>query len=200
VLLELDGQPALDVLLEDLKTSLEEPRERMLSKIRNTLAGIGGRLDQMTNKAGALQDNTIVRHIIGLDLQRKGVALAHELQVGMQLNFCERNAKAAKADLMRIGAEIREALEPQELSPMEAEMLNDSTLDNSPQRTSKIAGAIYVSCAARGGPHFGSSSAELQILNRALGDVPLTGFFAAGEVAQNNLYGYTGVLTVFVMD
>jgi amino acid transporter len=38
---------------------------------------------------------------------------------------------------------------------------------------------------------------ELQIVRHALGDVPLVGFFAAGEIARHHLYGYTGVLTVF---
>jgi small ligand-binding sensory domain FIST len=61
----------------------------------------------------------------------------------------------------------------------------------------RIAGAIYVSCAGRGGPHFGGPSAELQIVRHALGDVPLVGFFAGGEIARHHLYGYTGVLTVF---
>jgi small ligand-binding sensory domain FIST len=28
--------------------------------------------------------------------------------------------------------------------------------------------------------------------------VPLVGFFAGGEIARRHLYGYTGVLTVFV--
>jgi small ligand-binding sensory domain FIST len=60
-----------------------------------------------------------------------------------------------------------------------------------------MAGAIYVSCAGRGGPHFGGESAELQIVRRALGDVPLVGFFAGGEIAHQELHGYTGVLTVF---
>jgi len=27
--------------------------------------------------------------------------------------------------------------------------------------------------------------------------VPLVGFFAAGEIAADHVYGYTGVLTVF---
>jgi small ligand-binding sensory domain FIST len=63
-----------------------------------------------------------------------------------------------------------------------------------------VAGAVYVSCSGRGGAHFGAPSAELQIVRRALGDVPLVGFFAAGEIAHNRLYGYTGVLTVFVAD
>ena len=63
-----------------------------------------------------------------------------------------------------------------------------------------IRGAIYVSCSGRGGPHFGGPSAELQIVRHALGDVPLVGFFAGGEIARHQLYGYTGVLTVFVSD
>jgi predicted dienelactone hydrolase len=61
----------------------------------------------------------------------------------------------------------------------------------------RIAGAIYVSCSGRGGPHFGGPSAEALIVQHALGDVPLVGFFAAGEIAHHRLYGYTGVLTVF---
>ena len=57
-----------------------------------------------------------------------------------------------------------------------------------------------VSCSGRGGPHFGAPSAEMQWVRRALGDVPLVGFFAGGEIAGQQLYGYTGVLTVFVSD
>lgn len=60
-------------------------------------------------------------------------------------------------------------------------------------------GAIYISCAGRGGPHFGAPSAELQWLRHGLGELPLVGFFAGGEIAQQGrLYGYTGVLSVFV--
>jgi small ligand-binding sensory domain FIST len=55
-----------------------------------------------------------------------------------------------------------------------------------------------ISCAGRGGPHFGGDSAELQIVRHALGEVPLVGFFGAGEIARHHLYGYTGVLTLFV--
>ena len=62
----------------------------------------------------------------------------------------------------------------------------------------RIAGAVFISCAGRGGPHFGAPSAELQMVRRALGDVPLAGFFAGGEIAHRHLYGYTAVLTTFV--
>jgi small ligand-binding sensory domain FIST len=64
----------------------------------------------------------------------------------------------------------------------------------------EMVGALYVSCTGRGGPHFGGPSAELQIIQQALGEVPLTGYFAGGEIAHHHLYGYTGVLTVFVKE
>ena len=67
-----------------------------------------------------------------------------------------------------------------------------------PGEVRRIAGAIYVSCTGRGGAHFGAPSAELQTVRRALGDVPLVGFYAAGEIARRHLYGYTGVLTAFL--
>ena len=78
-----------------------------------------------------------------------------------------------------------------------ATSLGADNADAAPVLERNIAGAVYVSCAGRGGPHFGAPSAELQIIRRALGDVPLVGFFAGGEIAHQNLYGYTGVLTVF---
>ena len=115
----------------------------------------------------------------------------------MTLAFCERNREAARADLVRVCAEIREELEPQEMTLSLAGTLAAQDAVSAPQPGRRIAGAIYVSCSGSGGPHFGAASAELQIVRRALGDVPLVGFFAAGEIARHHLYGYTGVLTVF---
>jgi len=115
----------------------------------------------------------------------------------MQLAFCTRGVEAARRDLMRICAELREEVEPEELPLPAALALKDAAFGESPADTSGIAGAIYVSCAGRGGPHFGAPSAELAIVRHALGDVPLAGFFASGEIARHHVYGYTGVLTVF---
>ena len=98
---------------------------------------------------------------------------------------------------MRICAEIREELEPEEMPQAVAAALAPRHALAAPSPDRRIAGAIYISCAGRGGPHFGGPSAELQIVRHALGDVPLVGFFAGGEIARHHLYGYTGVLTVF---
>ena len=200
VVTELDGQSALDVILADLDITLEQPREA-LAKIRTTLVGLshpnGSLNDQPRRRTGQFGGEVMVRHIIGLDPARRAIAIAEAPSVGMTLAFCERNAQAARADLIRICAEIREALEPEEVTLEVASALSASEAESAPHPARRIAGAVYVSCSGRGGPHFGASSAELQIVRRALGDVPLVGFFAGGEIARHQLYGYTGVLTVF---
>ncbi|MEP6771903.1 MAG: FIST N-terminal domain-containing protein [Polaromonas sp.] len=203
VVTELNGQPALDVMLADLGVSLDEPREA-LAKVRATLVGLSQPADVPHDGAGSAAGRrgqfgaeVLVRHLIGLDPARKGIAIAGVPAVGMKLAFCERNVEAARADLVRICAEIREELEPEEVTQEVASALSASEAESAPHAARRIAGAVYVSCSGRGGPHFGAPSAELQIVRRALGDVPLVGFFAGGEIARHHLYGYTGVLTVF---
>ena len=196
VVTELDGEPALDVMLRDLDVTLDKPREA-LGVVRATLVGLSSAGSDSVSRTGNFGSDVVVRHIIGLDPARRGVAIAELAEAGMRLAFCKRNAQAARADLMRVCAEIREELEPEELTMELATALAAPEAESAPHPARRIAGAVYVSCAGRGGPHFGAPSAELQIVRRALGDVPLVGFFAGGEIARNHLYGYTGVLTVF---
>ena len=202
LVLSLDHEPALDVLLRELGISLEQP-ETAMPRLRATLVGLTPPIAEAgvrsPQRRGQFGPEVTVRHIIGLDPGRRGVAIADVAPVGSRLAFCERNVQAARADLIRVCAEVREELEPEELSLPLATALETPEADAAPQPARRIAGAVYVSCAGRGGPHFGSPSAELQIVRRALGDVPLVGFFAGGEIAHHRLYGYTGVLTVFTM-
>ena len=108
--------------------------------------------------------------------------------------------QAARADLTRICAEIREELSPEELLEPQAVGAAGAGAGAPAPVQKGITGAIYISCTGRGGPHFGGASAEMQIVRHALGDVPLIGFFAGGEIAHQHLYAYTGVLTVFTVD
>ncbi len=196
----IDGEPALDVLMRELDVTLGRP-EAALAAIRATLVGLvrGAAADgaQALGRGGNFGSDVIVRHIIGLDPARRGIAISDQVANGVQLAFCQRNMQAARSDLIRICAEIREELEPLELTVETATALAASGAEAAPHPARGIAGAVYVSCSGRGGPHFGGPSAELQIVRRALGDVPLVGFFAGGEIARHHLYGYTGVLTVF---
>ena len=59
-------------------------------------------------------------------------------------------------------------------------------------------GGVYYSCLGRGENLFGGDSRELRAIRNELGNFPLVGFFANGEISHNRLYGYTGVLTLFL--
>jgi len=213
LVLALDGEPALDVLLETLQLSLQTQPQATVARLRSVLVGLSaphaiGRSAIQAARRGQFGPQVRVRHLVGLDPARRGVAIAEPVPVGTRLAFCERHAQAARADLVRMCAELREELEsaPQGVRLADAAAAPDT--EDAPDTGAglfepgggparRIMGAVYVSCAGRGGPHFGAPSAELQTVRHALGDVPLVGFFAGGEIAHQQLYGYTGVLTVF---
>jgi small ligand-binding sensory domain FIST len=163
-----------------------------MPRLRNTLVGVSDAQDTLVGRGGQFGSDTRVRHLVGLDPGRQAIAIGDEVEAGMRLAFCRRDMQAARRDLVRICSEIREELEPQ---PEAVPAAGPSGGTGAGAR--QVDGAVYVSCSGRGGPHFGGPSAELQIVQRALGDVPLVGFFAAGEIARHHVYGYTGVLTVF---
>lgn len=197
VVLELDGEPALDVLLRTAGVSLQADPHQAVERMRGLLAGlvdvpIVPQAVPVVQHPGVLATDVRVRHIIGLDGSRRGVALADEVAVGMGLHFCQRDTAAARADLVRICAELREEQAPDALAFSPAA---EADLATPPQH---MVGAIYISCSGRGGNHFGAPGAELQLLRHALGDVPLVGFFAGGEIAGQQLYGYSAVLAVLL--
>jgi FIST C domain len=95
----------------------------------------------------------------------------------MRLSFCSRDVNAARRDLVRICTELRDELESDATLPdvsLQAGAPDSSASPDAPHprsstagSTPRIAAAIYVSCAGRGGPHFGSPSAEARMLPSA---------------------------------
>jgi small ligand-binding sensory domain FIST len=177
LLFELDGEPALDCVLRDLGLERDVPVETLKGVLSATLVGLSTGSEDAATRPGSFGTDTLVRHLLGMDVQHRVLALADVAEAGMRLAFCTRNPAAARADLVRMATEIRAELES--------------------GRSGRAMGALYISCSGRGGPHFGAPHAELQTVRNTLGDLPLAGFFAGGEIARDRLYGYTGVLTVF---
>ncbi|MCO5107887.1 MAG: FIST C-terminal domain-containing protein [Burkholderiaceae bacterium] len=179
----LDGQPALDVLLEDLGVAAEVRESRDGDEILRALPAERLSNGLMVGLAPASRDRGIgfvdytVRNVLGIDPRNRLLAIAATPRPGDRAVFCTRDRRAARADLIRICTELREELELESL---------------------RMLGAHYVSCVARGEHLFGAPGAELAIVAHNLGDVPLVGFFANGEIARDRIYGYTGVLTLFV--
>ncbi len=163
VLVRIDGRPAFDVLKEEIGEVLSRDLKRVAGYI---FVGLP--------VPGSDTGDYLVRNIIGIDVERKLIAVGEYLQPGMQLMFCRRDGASAIDDMQRMLAGIKAGF------------------------TSAPKGAVYYSCLGRGESLFGPDSEELKMISRALGEIPLVGFFANGEISHNRLYGYTGVLTVFL--
>ncbi|MFG1279073.1 FIST signal transduction protein [Xanthobacter autotrophicus] len=174
-LVTLDNGRALDCVLADLGLPEDTPDPELRQDLSQTLAGLITPGEDVSTQPGQFGTNTEVRHLLGVGRKAGVLVVAEQMQAGMQLAFCKRNAEAARADLLRIVADVRAKAEA----------------------AGGIRGALYISCSGRGGPHFGHRNAEFQMVSDGLGPVPLVGFFAGGEIARHHLYGYTGVLTVF---
>ncbi len=165
----LDGTPALDVLLADLGA----PPGGLIAE--HYMQRISQGLFAALAEAGAdTEVDYQVRNLVALDPDKRSIAIAHHVHGKQQLLFCTRDPQAAHSDLVRICTEIQALLE-----------------------TTPIKGALYYSCASRSDYLFGGQSKEMEIIQQQLGDIPLIGFFAGGEIAGNRLYGHSGVLSVF---
>lgn len=195
LVLTLDHEPALPALLADWGLASLHARDA-LDQLRATLVGLNDAGAPALARGGQFGADTRVRHLIGIDPARQAIAIADTVEPGALLTYCRRDMEGARRDLVRMCSEIREETEP-EIAPSAVAWVNEGPTTRPAGAGEQILGALYVSCAGRGGPHFGGPSAELAIVRHALGDVPLAGFFAAGEIAHRHLYGYTGVLTVF---
>lgn len=123
--------------------------------------------------AGSDTRDYLVRNVSGVDTQGRRIAIAEMLHPGQQIQFCRRDAETARQDMQTM-------------------------LDSLKKRLSGTPRAgLYFTCLGRGEALFGEASGELKMIRETLGDFPLIGFQANGEISGQRLYGYTGVLTLF---
>ena len=162
IAIRIDDRPALDVFNEDVGEILARDPARAAGYI---FAGFPIK--------GSDTGDYIVRNLVGVDPERKLLAVGDYLNAGDTIVFCRRDTRTAFEDLLRMLRDIKNRL----------------------GRPAK--GGVYYSCLGRGAHMFGENSEELKTIRQELGDIPLVGFFANGEISNNRLYGFTGVLTLF---
>lgn len=165
-----------NVILElDDRPALEAFQQDIGPELSRDMSRLGGLI-----LAGLVQDDTdrqdyLVRNLIGIDPDNGAIAIGDLVSEGQGIVFCRRDTEAAVEDFRRMLADLKR---------------------RAGGRAPK--GALYVSCAARGPNQFDNSQRETALIAEAFGDMPLTGFFANGEISRDRLYGYTGVLTLFL--
>ncbi len=203
VLLSLDGRPALEVLEEIMLVRMDTHPELATRKMRNMQVALENVDHPQSVYEGQLPPQARVCSLLGVDTRRGGIVLPESALEQKYLRFCQRNWTAARADLLRMCAELRESLEPAHGQPLLAGgLLQSAEAEGMPDAGQEraIAGAIYISCTGRGGGYFGAENGELELLHRVLGDIPLIGFFSQGEIAGQQLHRYSGALLVFTQE
>jgi small ligand-binding sensory domain FIST len=130
---------------------------------------------------GSDQKDFMVRNIVALDPETGAMAVGEILEDGQKMMFVHRDDDTVRTDLSAtlVGLHKRIVHERGEFKP---------------------SAALYISCVARAGVRFGEGDrpgGEMALLRAVLGDIPIAGFYGAGEISNARLYGYTGILTLF---
>jgi small ligand-binding sensory domain FIST len=157
----------------DDRPALDVFKEDIGEVLARDLSRVGGYIFAALPIPASDTGDYLVRNLIGIDPDQGMLAIGDMLTPGMEIQFARRDAETAREDLEHM---IKNLL---------------ARLPGEPR------GALYHSCLGRGRNLFGENSDEMKLVGRLLGDVPLAGFYANGEISHNRLYGYTGVLTLF---
>ena len=162
------------VLMElDGRRALDVFMEEVAKRYHGHVEGIANQLHVALPIEGSDTGDFMVRNILGIDPGRGWVGVGSMVKPGDRVMFVSRDKDSAKTDLRAMVEKLKA------------------------RAGGKPKGAVYISCIARGPNMFGGSG-EVAVVREALGDVPLIGVYANGEISNNRLYGYTGVLTLFL--
>lgn len=158
----------------DGRRALDVLREDVGELLARDLRRLAGYVHAALPVAGSDRADYVVRNLMGMDPSLGVIAVAAALAVGDRLMFVRRDAASAVEDMARM-------------------------LDDLKRRAGeRVRGAVYHSCVARGPHQFGPGAREMSMIGDAFGDVPVIGFFGNGEISNDRLYTYTGILSLFL--
>jgi small ligand-binding sensory domain FIST len=179
IMMELDGQRAFDVFAADLKQLAALHPPGAASEEEGSMKSLfRGEIHVAFPVSGSDQRDYLVRQALGIDPDKGWIAVAQTVRNGDRILFVHRDADTVRADLSRMLLELR-------------------TRVTRERGVFAPAGALYISCVARVG-FGGHGGGEAGLIREIIGDVPLAGFYAGGEISGGRLYGYTGVLILFL--
>ena len=171
VILELGGRSPLDRLNELAATQPARIRELLATGLH-----VGMVIDEY--QAERHQGDFLIRAVIGADPQSGAIAVGAEVEVGQTLQFQVRDAESADDDLRRTLEREVAALGGRQ-----------------------AAGALLFTCNGRGSRLFSEPDHDAGLLANLLGQIPVAGFFCAGELGpvggRNYLHGFTASITLF---
>ena len=173
---KVDGNVVLELGGKPALDVLQNLAKRADAKERDFLQGgllLGGVIDENRSHFG--RGDFLVRSILGIDRKRKGIAAGEFYRLGKTVQFHVRDPQTAVEDL---------------------QLLLDSQ-----QLVKQPFAGLLVTCNGRGRSLFHEDDYDLNIIRERIGEVPIAGFFAAGEIGpiggKSFLHGHTACLTLF---
>jgi small ligand-binding sensory domain FIST len=171
VIHELGGRPPL-VRLREMVAAMSSRDQELLAQGLQ----LGVVIDEHRAEPG--QGDFLIRGLVGADPDSGAIAVGGQIDVGQTVQFHVRDAESADEDLRR-------ALE------RESAALGGR----------RPAGALLFTCNGRGSRLFGQPDHDAGLIASVLGDIPVAGFFCAGELGpvggQNFLHTFTASIAVF---
>jgi small ligand-binding sensory domain FIST len=168
---ELGGSSALDRLQEVFEGLNPQDQQQARTKI---MAGCA--MDEYKQELG--RGDFLIRGLVGVDRSSGSIALGDVVKEGQTVQFQLRDEKSASEDLNLVLAGVKGQLPGVEVN-----------------------GALLFSCNGRGQRFFGRPHHDVSSLRERIGEVPVGGFFAAGEIgpvgSMNFLHGYTASVALF---
>jgi small ligand-binding sensory domain FIST len=161
------------VMVIDGRPALTVFSEDIGPELAKDLRRVGGLIFAGLPVTGSDTGDYLVRNLVAIDPGRGWVVLGAEVAGGDRIVFCRRDPESARRDMNRMIRQLAGRLS----GPPKA--------------------GVYISCVARGAALFGDAGVETALIRENLGEFPLIGFFANGEISRDRLYGHTGVLTLF---
>ncbi|MBU6235505.1 MAG: FIST C-terminal domain-containing protein [Alphaproteobacteria bacterium] len=122
----------------------------------------------------------LVRSIAHADEAMQTITVQHHMARGDTIQFVYRDRMAALSDLS------------QTLKNLHIRARRDSGSPSNLQPK----GILYFGCGAR--MPMGEGDDEAGIIKDVMGDIPMAGFYTAAEICNGHVFGYTGVILVFL--
>jgi small ligand-binding sensory domain FIST len=171
IIYELGGKPALECL-QQVYAGLSQAEQ----KLARLGLHIGYAIDEHKNKFE--RGDFLVRNLVGADQETKSIAIADLMKEGQTVQFHIRDRETASEDLYwLLTAQKEKAGRP------------------------PAAGGLLFSCNGRGQRLFGDPHHDITAIRNQIGDIPVAGFFAQGEIGpvggKNFLHGFTASVALF---
>jgi small ligand-binding sensory domain FIST len=171
VIFELGGRSPL-ARLQELAAALPgQDRELLVRGVQ-----LGMVIDEY--QAEPRQGDFLIRGIVGTDPTSGAIAVGDEVEVGQTVQFHVRDAGSADEDLRRTLERAAAALGGR-----------------------RAAGALMFTCNGRGSRLFAEPDHDAGLLASVLGEIPMAGFFCAGEIGpvggRNFLHAFTASIALF---